>query len=798
MRFFANGPNIPDRLLDAQEEGNVVFLCGAGVSIPAGLPDFACLAAGVINRIRPLEDSPINKAFAPWKHSPCTKEEGNHVPEPARIPLDQIFNLLQAEYDPELVNNVVAELLVDPGVAQVWRTHETIARLSRGADGVPQIVTTNFDLLFENVEAIKVCIDRGEVFEPPTFPNLRHSKSVSGLTYLHGRLRTDESKRHDYILSSADFGRAYLAEGWATTFVMQLLENYTVVLLGYQADDPPMNYLLQGLRRTSRGALGNLYAFVEGTPENVDAKWRDRGVSPITYPNIGENHAPLWNSLEAWADRAHDQEAWRSGKIEIARKGPRALAPHERGQVVHVVRSTQGAKAFADAVPPMPSEWICVFDKERRLDPRVSNPRSSDSFDPRAHYALDYDPPQRPGIERPPSVDAVDLIGGAAADGKIDSQFRLAMAHGTICDQLPTRLRHLGSWLAGNCADPIVAWWAAKQHRLHPFLVAMIFEQIEQREHIPERARKVWSLIFEHFRNNQFHHPFVKWRAARMRVARDGWTPMTFREVERLTEPVIKIGFLARTDLRRVKPPLELWSKVALHDIANFAVEFPDQNERTELFPNFTPLVVPDEHACAVFSLASRNLIRGLERLQEVNPGRLERFADMIPYKLSTVPLYTDTARDERGSRSHAERHVLWVAELLGRAAEIDPDGMVATVALWPSGRNCVLNKLRMFAWNQAKAYSGDEIAFNLLNLDQNDFWHHHDEPELFHLIRNRWQEFSRRDQNQILAKIIAGPNSSHVEKPEDYRRMWTPPVVQAGIRTTCDMRSRYCRMSGL
>ena len=43
MKFLSNvngAPDIPDRLLQAQEEGKVVFFCGAGISVSAGLPTF--------------------------------------------------------------------------------------------------------------------------------------------------------------------------------------------------------------------------------------------------------------------------------------------------------------------------------------------------------------------------------------------------------------------------------------------------------------------------------------------------------------------------------------------------------------------------------------------------------------------------------------------------------------------------------------------------------------------------------------------------------------------------------------
>ena len=41
MQFVSNGPDVPERLLQAHEDGRVVFFCGAGISYPAGLPSFA-------------------------------------------------------------------------------------------------------------------------------------------------------------------------------------------------------------------------------------------------------------------------------------------------------------------------------------------------------------------------------------------------------------------------------------------------------------------------------------------------------------------------------------------------------------------------------------------------------------------------------------------------------------------------------------------------------------------------------------------------------------------------------------
>ena len=48
MQLIQKGPDVPERLLQAHEEGRVVFFCGAGISYPAGLPGFD----GLVTRVR--------------------------------------------------------------------------------------------------------------------------------------------------------------------------------------------------------------------------------------------------------------------------------------------------------------------------------------------------------------------------------------------------------------------------------------------------------------------------------------------------------------------------------------------------------------------------------------------------------------------------------------------------------------------------------------------------------------------------------------------------------------------------
>lgn len=57
MQFIRNGPDIPERLLQAHEDGRVVFFCGAGISYPAGLPGFGGLVEKLYSALAPTPNA---------------------------------------------------------------------------------------------------------------------------------------------------------------------------------------------------------------------------------------------------------------------------------------------------------------------------------------------------------------------------------------------------------------------------------------------------------------------------------------------------------------------------------------------------------------------------------------------------------------------------------------------------------------------------------------------------------------------------------------------------------------------
>ncbi|WP_206012962.1 hypothetical protein, partial [Pseudomonas viridiflava] len=107
---------------------------------------------------------------------------------------------------------------------------------------------------------------------------------------------------------------------------------------GYKAEDPPVKYLLQGLNHDGQYDRSKLYAFDRGRAEEVEVKWRDRGVTGIAY----SGYSDLWKSMEAWAERSDDPRKWRLSTIAKSQRDPKELMPHERGQVAHALRTVQG------------------------------------------------------------------------------------------------------------------------------------------------------------------------------------------------------------------------------------------------------------------------------------------------------------------------------------------------------------------------------------------------------------------------------------------------------------------------
>ena len=738
MRFISGGPIIPDHLLSERDAGRVVFLCGAGVSIPSGLPSFEKLTGYVIDRLSPDKNSDIARMFAPWR------DEKLRIPYFARTPLDQIFNILQQVYRRDHVGRLVAECLTITGKSDVdSHKHEIIGRLSTGQDGTPQIVTTNFDHLFE-----RALSDRQQrIYTPPTFPDLRHGVSVSGITYLHGRLSEPEDMTHDYVLGSADFGRAYLSEGWATSFIRQLLRSYTVVLLGYQAEDPPVKYLLQGLNGSQERGRERLYAFDMGAPEEVGAKWLDRGVTSIAYPE-SQNHSSLWDTLDAWTIRADNPVAWSSSIIDLARHNPQDLSPHKRGMVAHQVQTALGAKQFADANPPLPIEWLFVFDKNRRLaEPSKSFgafDKRAESFDPLNAFGLDDDP-VREEVKAQFS-EVRDLIIWKKGDESMDQFQRLAVGYSPKNSPLPSRLFHFCRWLSRHINHPALAWWVAHQPHLHPKLLEIFTRAVDDADDLPSNARKFWMILLENHETGRDPHQF-EWYQVRERISKRGWSGDVIRALASATEPYLKVD--VPYGLSKAQPPKNSWSDTTLRDIANIDVKFPRLNDRVS--------EVSDSALVSVFSVLQQNLVRAAHLLNETEQ-----------YIFEVATLYPEQETNDQ-QLDDQEYYLTWFLGLFNQMVDCEPQLLRAYVATWPNPERYIFDKLRLYAWNKEKLFSGSTVQENLSALSAEQFWNSGNVRELMFLLRSRWSDFSDEQRAAIAHRIMEGRPAYEGEEQDSH-----------------------------
>jgi hypothetical protein len=341
-------------LLLARDQGRVIFFCGAGVSrARAGLPDFFGLAEKVISTLRVSEDSPARKLMRE------AQEIDKRIGISGVISADRVFGLLEREFLPRDIEAAVASAL-KPAPNCDRSAHQILFDLATTPDGIIRLVTTNFDRLFEG------CKDGLQLWQPPRLPDPARPVEMNGIVYLHGKVTQeyDRAEGDGFVLSSSEFGRAYLSDGWATSFFRKIIEKYVVVFVGYTADDPPVQYLLEALYKSSE-RLQNAYAFQAGGLDDASARWRHKGVEAIAY-DPADGHIALWHTLEAWARRAKNPNLWYSEVIELAKKGPVALAPHQRGQIAHIVSTNEGAKKFSEGTELPSAEWLCVFDPYRR------------------------------------------------------------------------------------------------------------------------------------------------------------------------------------------------------------------------------------------------------------------------------------------------------------------------------------------------------------------------------------------------------------------------------------------------
>ena len=316
-----SGVDFPIELLKALRDGELVVFAGAGVSmgVPACLPNFSRLAKQIA----------IGTGESRDKHDPE----------------DRFLGWLH--YKGVDVHIRAAQALSENGVKPLkpTRLHFDLLRLYPQCESL-QLITTNFDLLFEQA-AINVFGTDPTLYSAPLLPLGREFR---GIVHLHGDVKSPANM----VLTDADFGRAYLTDSWARRFLVALFTSCHVLFIGYSHSDVVMNYLARALPESAK----KRYVLVPADEnEKTQRKWQVLGIQRIEYPKLPcDNHQGLQEAISGLADfTQRNSLEWKSCITELAEQPP-PDDEEQRDLIDYAFLDSELTRHFTAAETP--PEWI--------------------------------------------------------------------------------------------------------------------------------------------------------------------------------------------------------------------------------------------------------------------------------------------------------------------------------------------------------------------------------------------------------------------------------------------------------
>ncbi len=751
MQFTTNGPDIPNALLQAHEEGRVVFFCGAGISYPAGLPGFD----GLVNQIYQLSGT-----------SPSDIEREALE----RKQYDAVLDLLERRLPGQrmAVRSKLAKAL-KPKLRRkgATDTQAALLRLARNREGALRLVTTNFDRVFHL--AAKRTGQAFQTYAAPMLPIPKYSR-WNGLVYLHGLLpeKADDAALNRLVLTSGDFGLAYLTERWAARFVSELFRNYVVCFVGYSINDPVLRYMMDALAadRMQGEVTPQAWAFggyEPGQQHRTTIEWEAKGVTPILYdvPSRGDNHSALHRTLHAWADTYRDGVQGKEAivvKYALARPQDSTQQDDFVGRMLWALSDKSGipAKRFADFNPAPSLDWLLkAFALERFGHGDLVR------FQVPPHNEVDTDL-RFSLVRRPAPYDrAPPML--LASGGAPRSQWDYAM-------------RHLARWLARHLDDPrLVIWIAERGGQLHDDWKWLIDQELDRfatleregktseldeiRLYAPKAVpdslmRTLWRLLLSHRVKSPWSDPdLYSWRG---KLKREGLTTTLRLELRELLAPkvVLKEPFHWDDDSNTADKPTRLrqlvdWELVLAANHVHSAVrDMADEHWKLAL-----PLLLEDFEQLLRDAL---DLLRELDTASE----RTDRSHWDLP---SIAPHWQN-----RGFHD-------WVSliELLRDAwleLHVNDSSRATRVAkAWFELPYPTFKRLSLFAASRDRCISTGIWVGWMLGEGAWWLWSIDTAREVFRLLVLRGRELTGTAQERLEAAILAGPPR------EMYRRDLEP-----------------------
>ena len=377
----------------------------------------------------------------------------------------------------------------------------------------------------------------------------------NGLVYLHGLLPDgeDDSALHRLVLTSGDFGLAYLTERWAARFVSELFRNYFVCFVGYSINDPVLRYMMDALAadRMLGENAPQAYALGDCEPgqEIVEkSEWEAKGVTPILYhvPPGSHDHSALHKTLKVWAETYRDGILGRERIVlDYALSKPSASTRQDDfvGRMLWALSHESGlpAKRFAEFNPAPALDWLEAFSEERYLYRdlgRFGIPPQAGA-DEKLRFSL---------IRRPASYWHAPRMA--------------LMSVGVNSSDWDDVMPYLAHWLTRHLNDPaLIIWSAQRGGRLHFRWARMVERQLDYfaklaregrttelddiQTHAPNaipgpRMRTLWRLLLAKRVKSERGGPvgLYTWMD---RLKRDGLTATLRLELRELLAPMVTL-----------------------------------------------------------------------------------------------------------------------------------------------------------------------------------------------------------------------------------------------------------------
>jgi len=441
--FVYQGPDIPLEVLNAYQEERLILFCGAGVSKNlAGLPLFKDLVKDIYAKLNEVMEPPEKAAFK-------------------KLEFDRALDLLaRRRGDSQKIRQTVADILSPHSLKRgQLRLHKSLLEVAKTQMGY-RLVTTNFDNLFEKAAG------RTSALRVETAPRLSIPKkhTWASLVHLHGSIENLEG----LVLTSGDFGNAYIVERWASRFISDLFREFIVLFVGYSANDVILRYFLDAIsaERTKGSGHQEPFALTDiprgATESTICQQWKEKGVIPIPYVD----HSYLPGTFDVWAkDIASGLQSKISLALRDSDRPPQHPDEFAARRTTWLLSQPGVAAAWARRRPAPHIGWLRILDRSNALGSKRllawpdPVPETAELIQVR-HWA-----------EQPPRL----------------SQTTLNLAD-WLC-------HHLGS-------DELIDWVLLRGGILHPDFRSLIREELQASAKDPRRnssltsfQRKLWRVL---------------------------------------------------------------------------------------------------------------------------------------------------------------------------------------------------------------------------------------------------------------------------------------------------------------